>query len=80
GYNRAINRQKYTETEIATALQTEGNLRHDTWEQLGKLITLRRQHSAFHPDSAFTARCINDEVLEIIRTADNGASVIALFN
>jgi len=30
GYNRAINRQKYTEAEITAALQTEGNLRHDT--------------------------------------------------
>lgn len=80
GYNRAINRQKYTEAEITAALQTEGNLRHDTWKQLGDLITRRRQHAAFHPDSAFTARCINDEVLEIIRTAENGVSVAALFN
>lgn len=80
GYNRAINRQKYTEAEITAALQTEGNLRHDTWKQLGELITRRRQHTAFHPDSAFTARCINDEVLEIIRTAENGESVAALFN
>lgn len=80
GYNRAINRQKYTEAEITAALQTEGNLRHDTWKQLGELITRRRQHAAFHPDSAFTARCINDEVLEIIRTAKNGESVAALFN
>ncbi|EOC0123061.1 alpha-amylase family glycosyl hydrolase [Cronobacter sakazakii] len=80
GYNRAINRQKYTEAEMNTALQAEGNLRHETWKQLGELISLRRQHAAFHPDSAFAARCINDAVLEIMRVADNGATVIALFN
>lgn len=80
GYNRAINRQKYHETEIIGALQTPGNLRHDTWKQLGDLIMLRRQHAAFHPDSAFAARCINDSVMEIIRTANNGAQITALFN
>ncbi|EOD6791457.1 sugar phosphorylase, partial [Cronobacter sakazakii] len=80
GYNRAINRQKYTEAEMNAALQAEGNLRHETWKQLGELISLRRQHAAFHPDSAFAARCINDAVLEIMRVADNGATVIALFN
>ncbi|EJK9926366.1 alpha-amylase family glycosyl hydrolase [Cronobacter sakazakii] len=80
GYNRAINRQKYTEAEMNAALQAKGNLRHETWKQLGELISLRRQHAAFHPDSAFAARCINDAVLEIMRVADNGATVIALFN
>ncbi|ELY4034233.1 alpha-amylase family glycosyl hydrolase [Cronobacter sakazakii] len=80
GYNRAINRQKYTEAEMNAALQAEENLRHETWKQLGELISLRRQHAAFHPDSAFSARCINDAVLEIMRVADNGATVIALFN
>ncbi|WP_105600511.1 alpha-amylase family glycosyl hydrolase [Cronobacter sakazakii] len=80
GYNRAINRQKYTEAEMNAALQAEGNLRHETWKQLGELISLRRQHAAFHPDSAFAARCINNAVLEIMRVADNGATVIALFN
>ncbi|EKS1845151.1 alpha-amylase family glycosyl hydrolase [Cronobacter muytjensii] len=80
GYNRAINRQKYHETEIIGALQIPGNLRHDTWKQLGDLIMLRRQHAAFHPDSAFAARCINDSVMEIIRTANNGAQITALFN
>ncbi|ELY2496427.1 DUF3459 domain-containing protein [Cronobacter muytjensii] len=80
GYNRAINRQKYHETEIIGALQTPGNLRHDTWKQLGDLIMLRRQHAAFHPDSVFAARCINDSVMEIIRTANNGAQITALFN
>ncbi|EOV9016415.1 alpha-amylase family glycosyl hydrolase [Cronobacter muytjensii] len=80
GYNRAINRQKYHETEIIGALQIPGNLRHDTWKQLGDLIMLRRQHAAFHPDSVFAARCINDSVMEIIRTANNGAQITALFN
>ncbi|CCJ75462.1 Putative sucrose phosphorylase [Cronobacter muytjensii 530] len=80
GYNRAINRQKYHETEIIGALQTPGNLRHDTWKQLGDLIMLRRQHAAFHPDSAFAARCINDSVMEIIRTARGARVYTALFN
>ncbi|EKP4477043.1 sugar phosphorylase [Cronobacter dublinensis] len=80
GYNRAINRQKYTETEMTDALKHAGNLRHDTWKRLGELITLRRQYAAFHPDSAFAARCINNSVLEIIRTAESGMKITALFN
>ncbi|CCJ73274.1 Putative sucrose phosphorylase [Cronobacter condimenti 1330] len=80
GYNRAINRQKYTEAEINDALKNEGGLRHATLQQLGKLITLRRQYAAFHPDSAFSARCINDSIMEIIRTPEKGEPVTALFN
>ncbi|WP_049294458.1 alpha-amylase family glycosyl hydrolase [Franconibacter helveticus] len=80
GYNRAINRQKYTEAEISQALNETGNLRHETWRQLSHLIHIRRSHAAFHPDSLFNAELINERVFVITRRASNGEVITALFN
>lgn len=80
GYNRAINRQKYQQQEIETALADSPHLRSRTFQTLTRLIQLRRQRRAFHPDSAFyiNERC--NGVLEIIRGDTQDEKIIALFN
>lgn len=80
GYNRAINRQKYTEAEIAQALNSSGNLRHETWRQLSHLINVRRNHAAFHPDSEFRAELLSEQLFAIVRRALNGEEIKAIFN
>lgn len=80
GYNRAINRQKYTEAEIAQALNSKGNLRHETWRQLSHLINVRRNHAAFHPDSEFRAELLSEQLFVIVRRALNGEEIKAIFN
>lgn len=80
GYNRAINRQKYTLNEIEAAMSEEGGLRQRVYRRLAHLIALRRGHHAFHPDAKAEFTALNRSVLQIIRTAKNNQSITCLFN
>ncbi|MFP2237474.1 alpha-amylase family glycosyl hydrolase [Pseudescherichia vulneris] len=80
GYNRAINRQKYTPDEIETALSQTGSLRQRVYRRLAHLIALRREHHAFHPNAKAEFTALNDSVLQIIRTAENNQRITCLFN
>ncbi|MGB7801618.1 MAG: sugar phosphorylase [Buttiauxella sp.] len=80
GYNRAINRQKYELDEIESQLRGENTLREQVYQKLSHLINVRKKQPAFHPDSTFETQSINDSLLEIKRTAENGSRILALFN
>ena len=80
GYNRAINRRKYQEGDIDTQLEDNKTLRHHCYQALTNMIAIRRQQKAFHPDSQAFYDAVNQHVLRIIRVADNGERITALFN
>lgn len=80
GYNRAINRQKFAVDNISAALNNPQDLRHQVYQRLSRLITLRRNNRAFHPDSRFEIKSITPQVMQIKRTAECGEEIIALFN
>lgn len=80
GYNRAINRQKFDVDNISAALNNPQDLRHQVYQRLSRLITLRRNNRAFHPDSRFEIKSITPQVMQIKRTAECGEEIIALFN
>ncbi|MRS89092.1 sugar phosphorylase [Enterobacteriaceae bacterium RIT714] len=80
GYNRAINRRKYREGEIDAELNDESTLRNRIYRSLTKMIAIRRQQNAFHPDSDAIFDAPDEHVLKIIRTAENGERITALFN
>ena len=80
GYNRAINRKKYQAGEIDHKLDDINSLRHKVYSGLSALISLRRQEKAFHPDSQARFETSGEHVLKIVRIADNGERIIALFN
>jgi sucrose phosphorylase len=80
GYNRAINRQKYDLDEIETAMSQAGSLRQRIYHRLSKLIALRREHHAFHPNAKAEFTAINGSVLQITRTAENNQRITGLFN
>jgi len=80
GYNRAINRQKYELHEIESQLRGENRLREQVYQQLSHLIKVRKKQPAFHPNSTFETQCINDSLLQIKRTSENGSRILALFN
>lgn len=80
GYNRAINRQKYSLQETEQLLADPQHLRSRTLHSLTQLITVRQHHSAFHPDSAFSINEMSDGVLEIIRGSSQDEQITALFN
>ena len=80
GYNRAINRKKYRAGEIDAELEDNKSLRHSIYHQLTQLIAIRRTEKAFHPDSQTIFETSGAHVFKIIRTADNGERITALFN
>lgn len=80
GYNRAINREKYTAGQIDRALEDKSSLRYQVYCALSRLIVLRRAEKAFHPDSQAYFITSGEHVLKIVRVADCGEKITALFN
>lgn len=80
GYNRAINRKKYCAGEIDGELEDKNGLRNKVYCQLSALIALRRQEKAFHPDSETFFETSGEHVFKIVRIADDGERITALFN
>ncbi|MCE1969112.1 sugar phosphorylase [Enterobacter cloacae] len=80
GYNRAINRKKYCAGEIDGELEDKNGLRNKVYCQLNALIALRRQEKAFHPDSEAFFETSGEHVFKIVRIADDGERITALFN
>lgn len=80
GYNRAINRKKYCAGEIDGELEDKNGLRNKVYCQLSALIALRRQEKTFHPDSEAFFETSGEHVFKIVRIADNGERITALFN
>lgn len=80
GYNRAINREKYAAGQIDCALEDKNSLRYQVYSVLSQLIVLRRAEKAFHPDSEAYFSTSGKHVLKIVRVADCGEKITALFN
>lgn len=80
GYNRAINREKYAADQIDCALEDKNSLRYPVYSALSQLILLRRAEKAFHPDSEAYFSASGKHVLKIVRVADCGEKITALFN
>ncbi|HID5225803.1 TPA: sugar phosphorylase [Enterobacter roggenkampii] len=80
GYNRAINREKYAAGQIDCALEDKNSLRYQVYSALSQLIVLRRAEKAFHPDSEAYFSTSGKHVLKIVRVADCGEKITALFN
>ncbi|HCM9253158.1 TPA: Beta-galactosidase C-terminal domain [Enterobacter cloacae subsp. dissolvens] len=80
GYNRAINRKKYCAGEIDGELEDKNGLRNKVYCQLSALIALRRHEKAFHPDSQAFFETSGEHVFKIVRIADDGERLTALFN
>jgi len=80
GYNRAINREKYAAGQIDFALEDKNSLRYQVYSALSQLIVLRRAEKTFHPDSEAYFSASGKHVLKIVRVADCGEKITALFN
>ncbi|WP_236330081.1 sugar phosphorylase [Enterobacter quasihormaechei] len=80
GYNRAINRKKYTAGQVDSELNNKKSIRSQIYSRLSGLIAIRRGESAFHPDSQAVFDAVGEQILKIIRVAENGERITALFN
>ena len=80
GYNRAINRKKYTAGQVALELNNKQSIRHKIYSRLSEFIAIRRGERAFHPDAQAMFESLDEQILKIVRVADNGEKITALFN
>lgn len=80
GYNRAINRKKYTAGQVDLELNYKKSIRYQIYSRLSELIAIRRGERAFHPDSQAIFDAIGEHILKIVRVAENGERMTALFN
>lgn len=80
GYNRAINRKKYTAGQVDLELNNKKSVRYQIYSRLSELIAIRRGERAFHPDSQAIFDAIGEHILKIVRVAENGERMTALFN
>lgn len=80
GYNRAINRKKYTAGQLDSELNNKKSIRYQIYSRLSEFIAIRRGERAFHPDSQVAFDAVGKQILKIIRVAENGERITALFN
>ncbi|MFZ5258271.1 sugar phosphorylase [Enterobacter bugandensis] len=80
GYNRAINRKKYTAGQVDLELNNKNSIRHKIYSRLSEFIAIRRGESAFHPDAKAFFESLDEQILKIVRVAENGERITALFN
>ncbi|HDR2622441.1 TPA: sugar phosphorylase [Enterobacter chuandaensis] len=80
GYNRAINRKKYTAGQVDFELNNKNSVRHKIYSRLSDFIAIRRGERAFHPDAQAFFESLDEQILKIVRVAENGEKITALFN
>ncbi len=81
GRNRLINRAKLPVDEVEAALSTSGSLRDQVFRGVLRLLEVRRQHAAFHPNSAQEVLATgNPHVFGLRRTPVTDPPLILLFN
>ena len=80
GYNRAINRKKYTAGQVDLELNNKQSIRHKIYSRLSEFIAIRRGERAFHPDAQAMFESLDEQILKIVRVAENGERITALFN
>lgn len=67
GINRRINREKLSYVSLCQELEESGNIRSMVFNGFSKLIRLRRQQSAFSPDSSQQILFLDERAFSFIR-------------
>ncbi|MEM8586627.1 MAG: alpha-amylase family glycosyl hydrolase [Pseudomonadota bacterium] len=69
GQNRSINRERLWLSELEAELTEPDSLRHRVLDGYRRLLTIRRQRTAFHPNVAQRVVRVDDRVFSIVREA-----------
>ncbi|QKX18807.1 sugar phosphorylase [Microbulbifer sp. YPW1] len=81
GHNRAINRRQWQEHELNEVLADPESHHHHVFHQLRKLIQLRRDQPAFHPNATQFTLHLGDQVFAFWRQSlDRRQSIFCLNN
>ncbi len=77
--NRTINRRKWKLEELVAILNSD-TPQQKVFKTLQKLISIRKKHAAFHPNSKQEILDFGNEIFGLKRTADNGEEIILIVN
>jgi sucrose phosphorylase len=81
GHYRTINRQKFQRAELDAELNDPNSLRHQVFTRYCKLIQVRSNEPAFHPQGAQEVLPAPPALFSFMRTAPDGASrVLSVYN
>ena len=72
GLTRRINREKLARTQLESELAEAGSLRACVFGGLNKLLRIRRQHRAFHPQAAQRVLAGDRRLFAVYRTSLDG--------
>ena len=81
GRNRSINREKLQGASLERELADEGSLRQRVFKAYSRLLEVRRDEPAFHPNGSQTVLALHPSIFAIRRsTVDGESSVLCLHN
>lgn len=81
GHNRAINRRQWQESELNAKLADPGSHHHEVFYQLRRLIQLRREQPAFHPNATQFTLHLGEQIFAFWRQSiDRRQSIFCLNN
>ncbi len=81
GRNRSINREKLQRSSLERELADEGSLRHHVFNSYSRLLEVRRDEPAFHPNGSQTILALHPSIFAVRRsTVEGGDSVLCLHN
>jgi len=76
GRPRAINRRKWTMAELDATLSNKSSVPATVFRKYTRLLRLRAQHPAFHPDGAQKILDLGDSLFAVQRTSPDGRETI----
>lgn len=76
GHARAINRRRWDEEELNALLDDTSTATARVFHEYVKLLRLRAQHPAFHPDAGQAVLELEDGLLGVLRTAPDARELM----
>ncbi|PWQ95500.1 sugar phosphorylase [Leucothrix pacifica] len=80
GMTRAINRHQWDMDELSALLEVPESSTSILMEEYSRRIKIRREQAAFHPDAEQLVLDLDNQLLGIMRVAENGQKIVALYN
>ena len=80
GMTRAINRHQWDMDELSALLEVPESSTSILMNEYSRRIKIRREQPAFHPDAEQLVLDLDDHLLGIMRVAESGQKIIALYN
>jgi sucrose phosphorylase len=76
GQARAINRHKWNEAALEARLDDPASISARVLRELTRMLAIRSEQPAFHPDAPQQALAMSDDVFALVRTAIDGRQTL----